>query len=253
MWPVIVGGALAAGGAIGNWMAGKENAEALSDAYDRISGMSNRAVADNQGDIDAYKALVAQQYGNGNNAYQEALNKFLNSDVYQNEGFSYDGNIDSFIDPALNQRLMATENAMNNAAASGGNRFSSDYMNNLTSRIATQSSEEWEKAYQRLMQDRQTQLNEYNANSQNAWNNYNAQQNQLKAAVDAYGADRDKYYEGMGNAMSAGVQNRLGGLNTLAQTTMGNANAQQGTGNAALFSNLMNAGSSFMGNYFGGK
>ena len=253
MWPVIIGGALAAGGAVGNYLAGKENADTLSKAYDRISGMSEKAVADNQADIDAYKALVAQQYGSGNAAYQQALADYLNSDTYQNEAFGYDKDVNSFLDPAMNQRIMETQNAMNNAAASNGGRFSSSYMNNLSARIAGQASEEWEKAYQRLLQDRQTQLSEYNANSQNAWNNYNAGQSKLQAAVNAYGADRDKYYEGMGNAMSAGVQNRLGGLNTMAQTTMGNANAQQGTGNAALFGNLMNAGATFMGNYFGGK
>lgn len=251
-WPLIVAGALAAGGAAANYMAGKENAELLSDAYDRINGMADRAVSQNQADIDAYRNMVAQVYGNGNAAYQDALAKFINSPVYQNDAFSYGKGVDEFLDPAYNQRVDAAMSQLNAAAANNGGYFSSDFVSRAGAKQQALASEEWEKAYNRLMQDRNAALQEYNVNSQNGWNNYNAEQGRLQAAVNAYGSDRDKYYEGIGNAMSAGIQNRLGGLNTQAQTVMGRANAQQGTSLWDLGAGLTNAGANFMANYFGG-
>ena len=251
-WPLIAGLALTAGGAAANYMGNRAQSKNLQNAYNQIQNASDAAVAQNAQDIQAYKNFVGQMYGQGAANYDAALQNFLNSDVYQNGGFSYDGDVSQFMDPAANQRWEAEMSAINNAAASSGGRFSSDYLSRLGARAQAHTSEEWEKAYNRLMQDRQTALNEYNVNSQNNWNNYNANQARLQAAVNAYGGDRDKYYEGQGTALSAGIQNRLGGLNTQAQTLMGAANAQQGTSGWDFLSGLAGAGGQFMANYFGG-
>lgn len=252
-WPLLVGLGLAAGGAAANYFGNKEQSENLQDAYDDISAATEKAVGQNASDIAAYRNMVNNIYGGGAAKYGDALQKFLDSDVYQNDAFTYDGDINKFLDPAMNQRVDAAMQAINNASASGGNRFSSDYINRIGSKQQSMASEEWEKAYQKLMQDRQTALNEYNVNSQNNWNNYNANQNRLQAAVNAYGNDRDKYYEGQGTAMTAGIQNRLGGLNTQAQTIMGAANAKDGTSWWDLGGNVLGAGAQFLGSYFGGS
>ena len=224
----------------------------MQDAYDRIQGLANQAVDANSKDIQSYKDFVSQVYGNGANNYNAALQNFLNSPVYQNQGFSYDKGVDEFFDPAANQRVQEAMDAINASAATGGNRFSSDFINRVGAKQQSMASEEWEKAYNKLMQDRQQAMSEYNINSQNSWNNYNANQSKFQAAVDAYGNDRDKYYEGQGTALGAGIQNRLGGLNTQAQTIMGGANAKQGTSGWDLASGLLGAGANFMGSYFGG-
>lgn len=251
-WPLIVAGALAAGGAISNYMGKSADADRAEEAYNRIQGLAEAAGSANQADINQYKNLVAQTYGNGAANYNQALANFLNSDVYQNEGFSYDKDVSSFMDPAANQRVDAAMNAIENSAASGGNRFSSDFINRVGAKQQALASEEWEKAYNRLMQDRQTALNEYNTNSQNNWNNYNATQNRLKSAVDLYGNDRNNYISGMSDAMSAGIQNRTGVLNSQAQAISGTAAAQQGTSGWDLLSGLAGAGGQFMSSYFGG-
>lgn len=255
-WPLLVGLGLAAGGAAANYFGNKEQSENLQDAYDDISAATEKAVGQNASDIAAYRNMVNNIYGGGAAKYGDALQKFLDSEVYQNKAFSYGDQpgqtIEAFLDPAMNQRVDAAMQAINNASASGGNRFSSDYINRIGSKQQSMASEEWEKAYQKLMQDRQTALNEYNVNSQNNWNNYNANQNRLQAAVNAYGNDRDKYYEGQGTAMTAGIQNRLGGLNTQAQTIMGAANAKDGTSWWDLGGNVLGSGAQFMGKYFGG-
>ena len=250
--PLIIGGALAAGGAVGNWMANRQNAKTLGAAYDRIAGLGDQAQAANAADIANYRQQLVDTYGAGANSYNEALQNFLNSPVYQNEGFAYTGNIDQFVDPAINQRMDAVNTALANSAATGGNRFSSDYMNNLSARNAAMASEEWEKAYNRLMQDRQQQMSEWNANSQNAWNNYNAQNTRNTQALDIYGNDRNQLMQGSADAIMAHMNNRNANLQTQAQAIAGKANAQQGTSGWDLFGGLTGAGARFMSGYFGG-
>lgn len=253
MWPAIIAGGLAAAGALGNYMGNQADAERAAEAYDRIQGLAQAAGTANQQDINAYKNLVAQTYGQGAANYQDALAKFLNSPVFQNEGFSYGGDISQFMDPAANQRVDAAMAAINNSAASNGSRFSSDFINRVGAKQQSLASEEWEKAYSKLQQARANQLAEWQANSQNNWNNYNAQTARDQYAVDAYGKDREGYIGGLSDAMSAGIANRTGILNAQSNAIAGTANAQQGTSGWDLLSGLGGAGGAFLSSWFGGK
>ena len=252
MWPAIIAGGLAAAGALGNYMGNQADAERAAEAYDRIQGLAQAAGTANQQDIQSYKNLVAQTYGQGAANYQSALQNFLNSPVFQNEGFSYGGDISQFMDPAANQRVDAAMAAINNSAASNGSRFSSDFINRVGAKQQSLASEEWEKAYNKLMQDRANQLSEWQANSQNNWNNYNAQTARDQYAVDAYGKDREGYIGGISDAMSAGIANRTGILNAQSNAIAGTANAQQGTSGWDLLSGLGGAGGAFLSSWFGG-
>lgn len=247
-----IGGGLTGLGALGSWMGGRSDADRLSAAYDRIAGLGDQAQAANAADIANYRKQLVDTYGAGSSSYNEALQNFLNSPVYQNEGFAYTGNIDQFVDPAINQRMDAVNTALANSAATGGNRFSSDYMNNLSARNAAMASEEWEKAYSRLMQDRQAQMNEWNANSQNAWNNYNAQNTRNTQALDIYGNDRNQLMQGSADSIMAQMNNRNANLQTQAQAIAGKANAQQGTSGWDLLGGLGSAGAKFLSGFFGG-
>lgn len=251
MLPLAIGAGLAAGGALANWFGNKSDAERAQETYDKIMGMAEANSRANQGTIDAYGRLVNDTYGAGAAKYGQALQDFLNSPVYQNEGFTYNGDVSQFMDPAMNQRVDAAMNAINNVSASGGNRFSSDYINNVASKQQSLASEEWEKAYNKLMKDRQLALSEYNVNSQNNWNNYNAQNDRSKYAVDAYGRDRDAYINGRGDVMSASVANRNANLQTQADLMAKSAEAQNGTGIGSLFGNMLGSAGTFMSNYFG--
>lgn len=249
----LAAGALAAGGALSDWFGKRSDAERAAEAYDKIAAMSEDAMRANQGNINQYGQLVNNTYGAGAASYSKALQDFLNSPVYQNQEFAYNGDISQFMDPAMNQRVNAAMEAINNSAAAGGNRFSSDYISRIGAKQQALSSEEWEKAYQRLMQDRQMQLNEYNVNSQNGWNNYNARNARSQAAVDAYGRDRDAYVGGLGDVMSANIANRNANLQTQADILAGKAQAQQGTSGWDLAGGLLGAGGNFLSSWFGGK
>lgn len=249
-WPLIVAGGLAAASALGNYMGNRANAERASEAYDTISGLAANTETANNRDIAAYKNLVAQTYGQGNANYNTSLQNFLNSPVYQNKDFSFTDDVSNYMDPYANQRAAAAMQAIENSAASNGSRFSSSYLDRVGAKQQALASEEWEKAYNRLMQARNQALGEYNVNSQNNWNNYNATSDRAKYAVDAYGADRNAYVGGLGDAMSAGIANRTAALQSQAQTLAGAANAQKGTSGWDLMGGLGGAGSSFMNSWF---
>lgn len=253
MWPAIALAAAAGASALGNYMGNKADASRASEAYDKITGLAQSAGAQNEADIKSYGNLINSMYGNEASQYSNALANFLNSDVYQNEGFSYNGNVSDYMDPYANQRADAAMQAIANASASNGSRFSSDYISRVGAKQQARASEEWEKAYNKLIQARQMALSEYNTNSQNAWNNYNATNARNQYAVDAYGNARNQYVSGLGDAMSAGVQNRNAVLQTQANAIAGSANAQQGTSGWNLLSALGGAGANFLGSYFGGK
>ena len=253
MVPLIIGGALAAGSIASNLYNSYENRKAAEEAYDNIQKAANSTITANQADIDSYKNLIANQYGQGAANYQDALAQFLNSPVYQNEGFNYTGDISQFYDPAANQRVDAAMAAINDSAATGGNRFSSDFISRVGAKQQAMASEEWANAYQRLMQDRQQQLSEWQNNSQNAWNNYNAQQEKMKYGVDAYGKDRDAYTQGIGDATMAAMNNRLGGLQTQANVLAGQANAMQNNNAGAGIASALGPIAQFAGSYFGGS
>lgn len=251
MVPLIVGGAIAAGSIASNLYNSYQNRKSAEEAYDQIQRAADAAVNANANDIQSYKNLIQKTYGQGAANYQNALANFLNSDVYQNEGFNYTGNINDYFDPAANQRWEAEMSAINNASATGGNRFSSDYVNRVGARAQAHTSEEWEKAYNKLMQDRQQALAEYNVNSANAWNNYNATQDRAKYGIEQYGNDRNMYTQGLGDATMAAMNNRLGGLQTQANVLSGQANAMQNQNIGGGIASALGPIAQFAGSYFG--
>lgn len=251
MIPAIAAGAIAAGSIASNLYNSYKNRKSVEDAYDDFSKSADSAVASNAQDINNYRNLVGQQYGAGAEKYSQALQDFLDSDVYRNDGFQFNGDISDYFDPAANQRVDAAMTAIDNIAASGGNRFSSDYVNRVAGKQQALASEEWENAYNRLMQERQQQLTEWNMNSQNAWNNYNAAQDRAKYAVDAYGKDRDQYVQGLGDATMAAMTNRLGGLQTQANVAAGRVNAMQNQNAGGALASALGPIAQFAGSYFG--
>lgn len=247
---LLAGAGLAGLAGLSNYFEGKSDAERAADTYDKIMGMAGEATAANQADIDKYGGLVNKTYGQGAAMYDQALADFLNSPVYQNEGFGYDGDIGQFYDPAANQRVAAAMDAINASASAAGNRFSSDYVNRVAAKQQALASEEWQKAYDRLMADRQRALGEWQANSQNNWNNYGATQDRARYAVDAYGNDRNAYMQGQGDVLSAGIMNRNANLQTMADAMGGKTEAENSA--PGLFSSILNPIAGFTGKFFGG-
>lgn len=248
MVPAIAAGIALAGTAASMYDSYK-NREAAKKAYDEIKAKADEVMSANSSDISAYASSLRNTYGKGASQYDQALQDFLNSDTYQQGEFNYGGNINDFYDPAAALRVNQAMNAINNASASGGNRFSSDYINRVGAKQQALASEEWAKAYDRLVQDRQMQLSEYNANSRAGWNNYNAKMDKMKTGLEQYGNDRNALMQGLGDVTTATMNNRLGGLQTMANVVAGNANASQ----TSNLSSIVGPVASFLGSYYGGK
>ena len=247
--PIAIPIAIAAGTALGNYFESKNKTDSIADLYDDLQTMGEETTQANQGDIDAYKQFIENQFGGSPEAYRQAVSDYLNSETYQNGGFDFNGDIKDYYDPAANQRVAAAMTAINNSAASGGNRFSSDYISRVGARQQALASDEWKAAYDRLMQDRSRQLQEYQANSDNSWKNYDAQQQKLKAGLDIANNDRSLYYQGMSDVLGANIGNRTANLQSQANAMGGQAQAY--ADQPGFFSSLMGPAASFMGSYFG--
>jgi hypothetical protein len=249
--PLAVPVAIGAGAIASNLWDNMTNRQAAKDAYNEISDQAAAVQAANQADINAYRGMLNSTYGRGAANYDAALENFLNSPVYQNKDFEFTGDIGEYYDPAANQRVAAAMGAIENAAATGGSRFSSQYLDAQAAKQQALASEEWSRAYDRLMNARQQQLNEWQANSSNQWNNYGANQDRLQAALNAYGNDRNALTQGLGEATMASMNNRLGGLQTQASITGALTNSQSGPG---ALSQILSPAASFMaGMYAGGN
>lgn len=251
MIPAIIGGALAAGSIVSNLYDNYQRDKRTREAYDDIKDAIAATNSANEQDIADYLARVQSTYGNGAASYDEALAKFLNSQVYQNKDFTYTRDLSEFYDPYVNQQMAAAQDALNNSAASGHNRFSSAYNEAAQAKAKAMSSEAWRDAYDMMMKDRQQAMSEYNANSQNAWNNYNATADRAKYGIDAYGADRNALMQGVADATMAGMNNRTGVLQSQVNATTGVTNALNSQAGTA--SQILGPASQFMGSYFGSK
>jgi hypothetical protein len=112
-------------------------------------------------------------------------------------------------------------------------------------------SEAWRDAYDMMMKDRATALQEYNTNSQNQWNNYNATTDRARYGVDAYGNDRASLMQGLSDATMAGMNNRTGVLQSQVNAITGLTNAQnKGSG---VLSSILGPAAQFAGSYFGAQ
>ena len=248
MIPAVLGG-IAAVGSLANAYNTYNQGKNAEEMYNRLAGQAAEVEKANAADIASYQNFLARQYGGDAAKYSKALEDFMNSPVFQNEGFGYKGEINDYLDPARNQRLAATMNAIERQGADGGNSFSSDYMNRLAGQVGAQASEEWQNAYNRLVQDRSQQLAAYNANSQNNWNNYNAQTQRQEYGLGQYGGARDAYANGYGSVLAAGMQNRQAGLQSQANAMGGVTNAQNQANSWA--GQLVGPAAQFIGAYYG--
>lgn len=249
MVPLIAAG-IGLAAAAANYKSTQDKIESTKDMYNNISEQAKDVENANARDISSYRAMLNDQYGREANQYSQALRDFMNSPVYQNEGFQYTGNVEDYLDPARDQRVAAAMNAIENAAASGGSRFSSQYLDAQAAKQQALASDEWKNAYDRLVQDRQMQLSAYNANSQNAWNNYNAQTQKAQFGINQYGSARDALNQGLGEAMSAQVANRTAGLQSQANALAGLANTNNQ--DQSFLGQLAGPAASFLGSYFSG-
>ena len=172
----------------------------LDDVLDRASSVSSQ----NKGLYNDYYGQMQGMYGEGASQYSDAV-KTLAQAIEDRGDFTYGKDVNSFLDPAREQRVNQAMDAINASASAGGNRFSSNYLDKVAAKQQALASEEWQKAYDRMMQDRARQLAEWETGQQKI--------NNLGTLANIYQSDRNQlgnaigdYYTAMANQNNADLQ-----------------------------------------------
>lgn len=173
--------------------------DAAQRTLDEMLARANSTSAQNRGLIRDYYDQMNGTFSEGANKYNDAVAALADAIAHQGD---YDKTVDDFLDPAREQRVQAAMSAINNSAAAGGNRFSSNYLDKVAAKQQALASEEWRSAYDRLMQDRQQQLQQAQTGVQN-----------LGTMANIYGNDRNnlmqalsEYTSNMANQNNADLQ-----------------------------------------------
>lgn len=173
--------------------------DAAQRTLDEMLARANSTSAQNRGLIRDYYDQINGTFSEGASKYNEAVASLADAIAHQGD---YDKTVDDFLDPARNQRVQAAMSAINNSAAAGGNRFSSNYLDKVAAKQQALASEEWRSAYDRFMHDRQQQLQQAQTGVQN-----------LGTMANIYGNDRNdlmqalsEYTSNMANQNNADLQ-----------------------------------------------
>lgn len=209
------------GGQLG--LSNKEQVEAGMDSLDNLLAEARNVSNQNKSLYGDYLSKMQGLYGDGAGQYTDAVNKLSQAIGGGPESFTYGGNVNDFYDKFAGQRQQAAMNTMRNMG--GQNLFSSDFMNNMAAKQQSLASEEWSKAYEKMLRDRQQQLAEWQA-GQTAKQGYI---NNLGTVAGLYGNDRNQIANAMGDYYSNMASQNNADLQTRSDLTQAKTNlAMQG-------------------------
>ena len=205
--------------------------DAAKGILDDVLGRSSAVSAQNKGLYDNYYKQMQGMYGEGAQEYSQAV-KNLAEAIGNRQDFSYNKDVNAFLDPAREQRVQAATNAINNAASASGQRFSSGYLDKLAAKQQALASEEWKSAYDRMMQDRAQQLQEWETGQQKI--------NNLGTLANIYQSDRNQLGNAIGDYYTAMANQNNADLETYSDIAQSKANleSQRNSGMGGLLSGV---------------
>lgn len=198
-----------------------------NEAVDSAQGVLD-AVAAKSGDVsrrnqDIYRNYLEQMkgiYGGGASQYSDAVQRLSDAIGDYPAQFTATGNVSDFYDPYANQRVAQAMDAINASASSGGSRFSSSYNDALAAKQQALASEELSKAFDKWMNDRSRQLQEWQA-GQAANQNYLSN---LGTMAGLYGNDRNQLANAIGDYNSAVANQNNADLEVYSDVAQSKAN-----------------------------
>lgn len=202
---------------LGDWL-GVSNNSAVDQgiaSLDEIKAYADRTSEMNDALYRDYYGKMQGMYGDNASKYNDAVARLADA-IANRKDFSYQGDVNEFMDPAANQRVAAAMGAINNASAAGGNRFSSNYVDKVAAKQQALASEEWKAAYDRMMRDRNQQLQEWQTGQQNI--------NNLGTLAGVYGADRTALSDAIGNYYGNLANQNNANLEVMSDVAQGKAN-----------------------------
>ena len=201
--------------------------------------------AQNQALFGQYRDMAQKLYGNDVDSYNKMVAQLSGELAQPADSFSYNRDVNSFLDPAREQRVAQAMAGLNASAAGGGSRWSSDFQNRMAAKQQALASDEWKNAYDRMMADRQQQLNEWQAGQSSKYNRLNAMQgltNTLGQQKTAYGNAMGDYYGNMASQNNAT-------LSTMSE--LGQASAKLGMQREGGVGSILNAGGKILSGIYG--
>lgn len=219
---------------------GTDNNAAVDKAIgtlDDVQSMADSVSAKNRGLYGDYYGKMDEMYGGNASKYNDAVSRL--ADAIEKYGdFEYSGDVNDFLDPARNQRVASAMGAISNASASGGNRFSSNYLDKVAAKQQALASEEWRSAYDRMMQDRSQQMQEWQSRINN-----------MGTLAGLYGNDRTQLSDAIGNYYSNLANQNNADLEVASDIAQGKANMDMNrkSGIGSVLGGVGNFVSSFFG------
>lgn len=184
-------------------------------SLDEIKAYADKTGAANRGLYDDYFGQMQGLYGDNAAKYNDAVARLAEA-IGNREDFEYKGDVNDFLDPAREQRVAAAIGAIENAGASGGNRFSSNYIDKVAAKQQALASEEWKAAYDRMQQERNQKLQEWQTGQQKIDN--------MGTLAGIYGGDRTALSEALGNYYSNMANQNNADLEVMSDIAQGKAN-----------------------------
>lgn len=202
----------------------------VSNANAAIQKAQDKAEAGSAANRELYDQFynkTQSTYGDTAAKVDDYLKNLEGMEAYDPGQFSYTGDVNDFYSKAADLRV---KNAMNNLRESS-DIFSSDYQDAMAAKQQAMASEEWDKAYDRYMQDRSQAANEWqmnaNAGQQAYQNTYGKNKDLLGVAqnsqdnlMNAYG----NYINNMANQNNVDTQNYA----NMVQQMAANENSKKG-------------------------
>ena len=181
---------------------GLDNNESMDRAQGTLEDVlakANSVAEQNRGIYKNYMDQMQGMFGQGAAQYGDAVQRLADAIGNGPDTFTATGTVNDFFDPYANQRKQQAMDAINASASSGGSRFSSSYNDKLAAKQQALASEEWSKAFDKWMNDRSRQLQEWQA-GQGAKQNYLGN---LGSVANLYGQDRTQLANAIGDYNSA--------------------------------------------------
>ncbi len=199
-------------------LSNRKQVEAGMASLDNLLAEANQVGNQNRSLYNDYYGKMSQMYGQNAGKYNDALAKYEQAIGEGPETFTYQQDINNFYDKYANQRADAAMQSMRNMG--GANLFSSDFMNNMAAKQQALASEEWSKAYDKMMQDRQQQLAEWQAGQQSKQNYLG----NLGSLTNMYGSDRNQLANAYGDYISNMASQNNADLQTKSDLTQAKTN-----------------------------
>ena len=164
---------------------------ALAKAQQKAEENSNA----NRGLYGQYYNKMQGTYGDTAGKFNDYLSNLEGMEAYDPGQFSFTGDVNDYYSKFANQRQKQAMNALRESS----DIFGSDYMDAMAAKQQALASEEWDKAYNRYMQDRQQSANEWQMNTNAGQNAYNNQYNKNKDLLSVAQGAQDNLSNAYGN------------------------------------------------------